>query len=106
MVTVGRMTRGKVSRPWPADLVKNGRGSVLNGWMGPRRAVILVALVLATVVGLQTRWFQRRKSATYDETFYLSCALQSVHDGRLDRELVHKGTAPLPIVISWLAELL
>ena len=97
------MTRGNGSRPWPADLDKNGRGSVLNGWMGTRRAVILVALVLATVVGLQTRWFQRRKSATYDETFYLSCALQSVHDGRLDRELVRKGTAPLPIVISWLA---
>ena len=71
--------------------------------MGSRRAVFLVALVLAAVVGLQTHWFQRRKSATFDETFYLSCALQSVHDGRLDRELVHKGTAPLPIVISWLA---
>ncbi|MEE3369465.1 MAG: glycosyltransferase family 39 protein [Planctomycetota bacterium] len=71
--------------------------------MGTRQAVVLVALVLAAVVGLQTRWFQSRKSATFDETFYLSCALQSVRDGGLDRELVRKGTAPLPIVISWLA---
>ena len=90
-------------RPFLVGLDENGKGSILNGWMGTRRAVFLVALVLAAVVGLQTSWFQSRKSATFDETFYLSCALQSVHDGGLDRELVRKGTAPLPIVISWLA---
>ena len=99
---VERLVCDERRRPLPKDLNKNGEDAILNDWMGTRHAVVLVALVLAAVVGLQTRWFQSRKSATFDETFYLSCALQSVHDGVLDRELVRKGTAPLPIVISWL----
>lgn len=73
------------------------------------RATTLAAfLVPCVVLLLQTTWFQRNKSITYDETFYLSAALQSVHDGRLDERLAEKGVAPLPVLLAhlpaaWLA---
>ena len=95
--------RAQEERSLRSDPKAYGKDEILNGWKGTRRSACLVALILAAAVGLQTGWFQSRKSATFDETFYLSCALQSVHDRQLDRELIRKGTAPLPILISWLS---
>jgi len=63
------------------------------------------AAALVFVLLFQAAWFRGVKSATFDETFYLSCALETVRRGRLDQELVHKGTAPLPILLCWVPAL-
>lgn len=58
--------------------------------------VLLVATLLA-----ESAWVRRAKSITFDETFYLSCALQSVRDGRLDPRIAGEGVAPLPLLLSY-----
>ena len=87
--------------PGRSHLGDHRRDLILNGWLRTQRGTVLVALMLAGIVCLQTFRFQNQKSITFDETFYLSCALQTVHDGRLDRELVRKGSAPLPVLVAW-----
>jgi len=54
---------------------------------------------------LQTTWFRRTTSLTFDETYFLSCALQTVHDGRLDPRICSQGVAPLPIMLDYLLPL-
>lgn len=66
------------------------------------------ALIVVTICGLllaQTSWIRSTKSITFDETFYLSCGLQTIHDGRLDPRLAAHGVAPLPIVLQHLPAL-
>lgn len=46
--------------------------------------------------------FQAVKSATYDETFYLSCARQTAAAGQLDPRLAQGGAAPLPVLLCHL----
>lgn len=75
-----------------------------------RRGRPLRDMALATLVGIglatlflgQAAVVRRATSATFDETFFLSCALQGVHDGRLDPRLSREGVAPLPILLEWL----
>ncbi|WP_417397898.1 hypothetical protein [Gimesia chilikensis] len=50
---------------------------------------------------VQTGAFRTVKSPTFDETFYLSAALQTVHQGQLDQRLPRKGVAPLPILLNY-----
>lgn len=62
------------------------------------------AVILAVFCGIllvETGAFRQQKSLTYDETFYLSCTLQSIHDRQLDVRLAAWGVAPLPILIDY-----
>ncbi len=61
-------------------------------------AAILTCFVAA--MQLQTRAFRSAKSITYDETFYLACATNTVVEGRVDESLVHHGAAPLPVLVN------
>lgn len=67
-----------------------------------RWAAILAAMVFGAAMLTQSAWFQQTASATFDETLYLSCALETVRIGRLDPTLALKGTAPLPVLLEWL----
>ncbi len=55
-------------------------------------------LVLAFLC--QTNIAQKSWSLTFDETFYLNCALQTVHDGRLDPRISESGVGSLPIQLT------
>ena len=76
----------------------------LTVWFARREIAVGIGLMAALGFALlvQTAWFRGGKSLTVDETVYLSAALQSVHDGRLDPRLARMGTAPLPILLAWL----
>ncbi len=67
--------------------------------MGKRAIQIVVPVLLATAFLLQTSWARRTTSLTFDETFYLNCALQTVHDGWLDKRLSDSGVGALPVTI-------
>ncbi len=66
------------------------------------------ALALVLVCGWLLWSCQRVRattSITFDETFYLNCGLQTVHDGRLDSRLAAEGVAPLPILLNYVPAL-
>lgn len=68
----------------------------------------LVCAALAGLCGLllaQTIWIQAVKSITFDETFYLSCGLQTVRDEKLDPRLAEHGVAPLPVLLHYVPAL-
>lgn len=69
-------------------------GKLLLIWDTP---VVLVILIL-----MQTSAFRAAKSPTFDETFYLSTALQTVHQGHLDKRISGQGVAPIPIMLDYL----
>jgi Ca2+/Na+ antiporter len=66
---------------------------------------VLVPVILAALVVLQTGWFRDSTSMTVDETLNLGLSLNALHEGSLDRGMMHLGTAPLPIVVSYLPAL-
>ncbi len=67
---------------------------------------LLVLLIpFAAILLLQATWFRQTKSITFDETYFLSCALQTVHDGKLDTRICSQGIAPLPILLDYLLPL-
>lgn len=59
-----------------------------------------VAIILIVAFLWQTRIAQESWSPTFDETFYLNCALQTVHDGRLDPRISESGVGSLPIQLT------
>ena len=59
-------------------------------------------LLLAGLILQQTAAFRNSKSATFDETYYLSTALKTVHQGFLDTRISGEGVAPLPIMMDYL----
>ena len=61
-------------------------------------AAVLFGLVVAMQWQMQA--FRGAKSITFDETFYLACATNTVARGRLDPALVNHGAAPLPVLVS------
>lgn len=61
-------------------------------------AFVVLLLAAGLMLG-QAAWFDRTCSATYDETFYLGAALQTVHDGRIDARMAEYGCAPLPVLL-------
>jgi len=65
-------------------------------------AVVAPVVILAAAMLIQASWFREVKSTTFDETFYLSCALQTAHDGRWDKRAAQDGVAPLPLMIAYL----
>ena len=69
------------------------------GWKPAPLALLLLAAEL--LLG-QAVWFDRTCSPTYDETFYLGAALQTVHDGRIDARMAEYGCAPLPVLLCHL----
>lgn len=76
--------------------------------MNTQKSIIaLVAILIAfgAAILLQATWFRNSKSITYDETFYLSCALQTIHDGKIDHRIGTAGIAPLPIFVDYLIPL-
>lgn len=58
--------------------------------------------VFAVVILMQTTSFRHSKSPTFDETFYLNCALTTVNNGAIDERICGEGVAPLPILINYL----
>lgn len=66
---------------------------------------VVVATVLGAALLIQATAFRQNKSITFDETYFLSCALQTVRDGRLDPRIAAEGIAPLPIMLSYLLPL-
>ncbi|MBP85450.1 MAG: hypothetical protein CMJ64_01845 [Planctomycetaceae bacterium] len=56
-------------------------------------------ILLAVALLCHTTLARRSTSITFDETFYLSCALQTVHDGWLDKRLSENGVGALPVTI-------
>ena len=60
------------------------------------------ATLFGVALLVETTWFRHGKSVTFDETIYLSGALQTLHDGRLDPRLAAAGVAPLPILLEYL----
>lgn len=63
------------------------------------------ATLFGVALLVETTWFRHVKSVTFDETIYLSGALQTLHDGRLDPRLAAVGVAPLPILLEYLVPL-
>lgn len=72
-------------------------------------AYVRPAAILACLCGVllaEAAWFQRTNGITFDETFYLSCGLQTVHDRRLDPRLAQSGVAPLPVLVDYVPPLI
>jgi hypothetical protein len=68
-----------------------------------RRALdAVIPVLLSSLLVAQAAVFNARKSITYDETFYLAAALQTVADERLDPRLATWGVAPLPVLLDYL----
>ncbi len=70
--------------------------------MGRDFLVLSVICVSFLIVSVS---LSKTESLTFDETFYLSCALQTVHDRQLDPRLVDAGVAPVPWMITYLPPL-
>ena len=61
----------------------------------PRRGKTLsvaVVVFLCSAALLQTEWVRRTASVTADETYYLSVAIRSLQQGRLDTDLIRSGS--------------
>lgn len=67
--------------------------------------LIVIVTLFGGALVLQANWFRQTKSITYDESFYLSCALRTLQSGRLDPRLASNGVAPLPVMLAHLAPL-
>ncbi|MDA1053216.1 MAG: phospholipid carrier-dependent glycosyltransferase [Planctomycetota bacterium] len=69
-----------------------------------RSSPLFVAAVVALLIAamLQCAAFWWTKSTTFDETFYLNCALQTVQDRQLDPRLAKNGAAPIGALLSTL----
>ncbi|NUQ62827.1 MAG: phospholipid carrier-dependent glycosyltransferase [Pirellulales bacterium] len=67
--------------------------------------LLAILTLFGGVLLVQTAWFRHTKSITFDETYYLGCSLQTLHDGRLDPRLASQGVAPLPIFLNYLPAL-
>ena len=67
---------------------------------------ILAAGILCAAVIAQTSWMRRATSITFDETFYLSCALHTISSGRLDPRLAAHGAPPLALLAAYIPPLL
>jgi len=71
-----------------------------------RSEVIVCATVIALLSSLfllETTWFARRHSLTYDETIYLNLSLQSVRNRHLEPEFMRLGVAPLAPFLTYAA---
>src|SRR5262245_1963836 len=71
-----------------------------------RSALVVCATVIAllsSVFLLETAWFARRHSLTYDETIYLNLSLQSVRNRHLEPEFMRLGVAPLAPFLTYAA---
>ncbi len=71
----------------------------------PTKYLVAALVVFGAAMLLQAAWLRHTKSVTYDETFFLSCSLQTLHDGELDKRLCSLGVAPLPILLQYLPPL-
>ena len=71
----------------------------MNAGRTRRILAFLPPVILALCVLFQARLFGRSKSITCDETLYVSCAVQTVHDGWLDVRLSQSGVGALPIML-------
>ncbi len=60
---------------------------------------ILVPVLLGCLLLMQTTWARRTTSITFDETYYLNCSIQSIHDGWLDPRLSNSGVGAVPTTI-------
>jgi hypothetical protein len=66
---------------------------------------IAATLICAAVLCVFSLWSIRTTSVTLDETYYLACGLQTIHDRQLDPRLARHGVAPLPILFEYLPPL-
>jgi Dolichyl-phosphate-mannose-protein mannosyltransferase len=66
---------------------------------------LAVAGLFSIVLLAEAGWFRSHNSIVVDETFYLSCSMQTLHDHRLDSRLAKSGVAPLPIILNYLLPL-
>ena len=69
-----------------------------------RLSILWIGLLSALVLG--EAWSVRRTtSITFDETYYLSCGLQTVHDRWIDPRIAAEGIAPLPVLLTYVPAL-
>lgn len=71
-------------------------------------SAVILAFAAVGFAAFQVASFIANKSSTIDETFYLNCALQSVHDGHIDPRLPQSGVAPwgamtANLPVAWIA---
>lgn len=59
-------------------------------------------LLFSAYIIVQSTSFLHSKSPTFDETFFLNCALTTVKNGRLDERISGEGVAPIPILLNYL----
>lgn len=66
---------------------------------------VILTLLCSVLLG-EAAWFRRTKSITFDETFYLSCGLQTVHNRWIDPRIAGEGVGPLPVLLNYVPPLL
>lgn len=74
----------------------------------PSRTWLAICLISIVCIGflIEAAWVRRTTSLTFDETYYLNCGLQTVHDGWIDRRIAAEGVAPLPVLLTYVPPLI
>ena len=73
-------------------------------FIGHRFSILWLCL-MAAVVLIEAAVVRRTKSITFDETYYLNCGLQTVHDRWIDHRIAAEGIAPLPLMLTYVPAL-
>ena len=81
---------------------RSRRGTLFFRWNCPIAALLAIVLEMLAV----TTALRQNQSLTFDESFFLNCGLQTIHDGRLDPRICGEGVAPLPFMLTYLPGLI
>jgi len=70
------------------------------------KSIFPIAILLVMIAGMLTvaAILRHSQSLTFDESFFLNCSLQTIHDGHLDPRICSEGVAPLPLILTYLPE--
>ena len=74
-------------------------------WVIRHRLSILWMVLLSAVILAEAHTVRQTKSITFDETYYLNCGLQTVHDRWIDPRIAAEGIAPLPVLLTYVPAL-
>lgn len=96
-----------MAKPVPHERNRDCTGTVQNQnpctvlfFRGICPVIALLAIVFTLLA--VTTVLRKNQSLTFDETFFLNCGLQTIHDGRLDPRICSEGVAPLPLMLTYL----